>query len=127
MHGHVQRRRGQPDAGTDNTGGNTGDATKVFVAGSIAWTKEDNAGTLQGGATFEVCRTHNLDTSTTGPFVDITPDVCVDVVDDVDGVAGGPWTRTRIRVSSRSAAWSSAATRSRRPWHRRASSPIRTR
>jgi len=75
---------------TDGAGGNTGDATKVFVAGSITWTKVDNAGTLQGGATFEVCRTHNLDTSTDpDTFVDLVPDVCVTVVDDVDGVAGG--------------------------------------
>ncbi len=65
---------------TDNTHGSTGDATKVFVAGSLAWVKHDNAGVLQGGATFEVCRTHNLNTQT-GQFEDIT-DVCVTVVDD---------------------------------------------
>jgi hypothetical protein len=75
---------------TDSTHGSTGDATKVFVSGSITWTKVDNAGSLQGGATFEVCRTHNLDTSTDpDTFVDIDPDVCLTVVDDVDGVAGG--------------------------------------
>jgi hypothetical protein len=76
--------------GTDGVGGNSGDATKVFVSGSITWTKADNAGSLQGGATFEVCRTHNLDTSTDpDTFVDIDPDVCLTVVDDVDGGAGG--------------------------------------
>ena len=75
---------------TDGAGGNTGDATKVFVSGSITWSKVDNAGTLQGGATFVVCRTHNLDTSTDpDTFVDLVPDQCVTVVDDVDGVPGG--------------------------------------
>ena len=72
---------------TDSTHGSTGDATKVFVAGSLAWFKNDNAGVRQGGATFEVCRTHNLNTST-GLFEDITPDVCVTVADDVDGIVG---------------------------------------
>jgi Prealbumin-like fold domain len=75
---------------TNGVGGNSGDATKVFVAGSITWRKVDNADHLQGGATFEVCRTANLDTSTDpDTFVDIDPDVCVTVVDDVDGTAGG--------------------------------------
>src|SRR5262249_9155670 len=32
-------------------GQNSGDATKIFLAGSISWTKVDNTGTLQGGAT----------------------------------------------------------------------------
>ena len=68
---------------TDATGNNSGDAEKEFVDGSIAWTKRDNAGRLQGGATFRVCRTHNLDTSN-GTFVDIDPDVCVTVEDDTD-------------------------------------------
>ena len=72
---------------TDGTHGSTGDATKVFVAGSLAWFKNDNAGARQGGATFEVCRTHNLNTGT-GQFDDITPDVCVTVADDVDGIVG---------------------------------------
>ena len=72
---------------TNGTGNNSGDAVKQFVAGSLAWTKVDNAGQLQGGATFEVCRTHNLDTSN-GTFTDITPDVCVTVVDDTDLVLG---------------------------------------
>ena len=72
---------------TDGIGDNSGDATKEFVAGTIRWEKRDNAGALQGGATFEVCRTHNLNTET-GLLEDIDPDVCVTVVDDVDGVAG---------------------------------------
>jgi len=71
---------------TNGNAPNSGDATKVFVAGSLAWSKVDNAGNLQGGATFEVCRTHNLNTET-GNFVDIDPDVCVTVVDDTG--AGG--------------------------------------
>ena len=48
----------------------------MFVSGSIAWEKVDNAGALQGGATFEVCRTDNFNTES-GLFEDITPDVCV--------------------------------------------------
>ncbi|MGH9149587.1 MAG: prealbumin-like fold domain-containing protein [Acidimicrobiales bacterium] len=75
---------------TDASGANSNDAVKTFVAGSLAWKKVDNAGALQGGATFEVCRTHNLNTGT-GQFDDIT-DVCVSVVDnsapDTDGDAG---------------------------------------
>jgi hypothetical protein len=75
---------------TDETHGSTGDATKDFVDGSVAWFKDDNAGTRQGGATFQVCRTHNLNTET-GLFEDLTPDVCVTVPDDTDGIAGpGP-------------------------------------
>jgi hypothetical protein len=65
---------------TDNTHGSSGDATKLFVAGSLAWFKDDNAGNRQGGATFEVCRTHNFN-SATGQMDDIT-DVCVTVVDN---------------------------------------------
>lgn len=65
---------------TDETHGSSDDAVKEFVAGSIAWLKRDNAGALQGGATFRVCRTHNLNTET-GAFVDVA-DVCVDVADD---------------------------------------------
>lgn len=50
---------------------NTGDATsttaatvvKTFVDGSIRWLKHDGDGALLGGATFEVCRTHRLDSS----------------------------------------------------------------
>jgi hypothetical protein len=75
---------------TDSTRGSSGDATKVFVAGSLTWIKNDNAGNLLGGATFEVCRTANLDTHT-GLFEDIALPACVSVVDDTDGIAGpGP-------------------------------------
>lgn len=50
---------------------NAGDATsttaatvvKTFVDGSIRWLKHDGDGALLGGATFEVCRTHRLDSS----------------------------------------------------------------
>jgi hypothetical protein len=75
---------------TDGSGQNSGDATKVFVAGSLRWSKVDNAGQLQGGATFEVCRTHNFN-SATSTFDAITP-VCVTVTDnsspDADADAG---------------------------------------
>lgn len=63
---------------TDGNAPNSGDATKQFVAGSLAWTKVDNAGSLQGGATFEVCRTHDR-------FGADIPDECVTVVDDTGG------------------------------------------
>ncbi len=66
---------------TDGQWSNSVDATKYFVAGALSWRKVDNAGRLQGGATFQVCRTHDLD-SETGGFVDV-PDVCVDVLDNV--------------------------------------------
>jgi hypothetical protein len=67
---------------TDGAGGNTGDAVKEFVDGSLAWFKNDDQGNRLGGATFEVCRTHNLDTSTNpDTFLPITP-VCVTVLDN---------------------------------------------
>lgn len=70
---------------TDGTGNNSDDAVKQFIAGSLAWVKRDNAGALQGGATFTVCRTHNLNTSTDPDTFDLitAPGVCVEVVDDV--------------------------------------------
>ncbi len=67
---------------TDGTGGSTGDATKVFVDGSLAWFKNDDQGNRLGGATFEVCRTHTADTSTTPDTLVDTADVCVDVLDN---------------------------------------------
>jgi hypothetical protein len=67
---------------TDGTGGNTGNAVKEFVDGSLAWLKNDDQGNRLGGASFEVCRTHDLDTSTTpDTFVPITP-VCITVLDN---------------------------------------------
>ncbi len=74
---------------TDGSGQNSDDAVKTFVAGSLRWTKVDNAGQLQGGATFEVCRTANFNSDTLA-FDPITP-VCISVADDTDGIAGpGP-------------------------------------
>ena len=58
---------------TDGIAPNSGDAVKHFVAGSIAWTKVDNAGDQQGGATFEVCKTHTTPCPA-GPFVDLITD-----------------------------------------------------
>ena len=67
---------------TDGASGNTGDAVKEFVDGSLAWFKNDDTGTRLGGATFEVCRTHTLDTSTNpDTFID-SADVCVTVLDN---------------------------------------------
>jgi hypothetical protein len=65
--------------------GGSGPAIKHFVAGSIAWRKVDNAGNLQGGATFELCQTHKYDIGTSS-FVDIADD-CRSVVDNT-GQAG---------------------------------------
>lgn len=53
---------------------------------SLRWLKFDHTDTLLGGATFEVCRTHDFVVETSG-FVDIE-DVCFDVVDDTDNVIG---------------------------------------
>jgi Prealbumin-like fold domain len=76
--------------------GGTGPATKVFVDGTLRWLKHDQDGILLGGAVFEVCRTHNFN-STTGEFDDITPDVCLGsgdplrIADDVEAPGGaGP-------------------------------------
>ena len=75
---------------TNGSGGNSGDATKDFVDGSLRWLKKDDQGVLLGGATFEVCRTHTFN-SADSTFVD-TPDFCVSVLDnaapDVDPTDG---------------------------------------
>ncbi len=75
---------------------NTGDATsttaatvvKIFVDGSLRWLKHDGDGNLLGGATFQVCRTHTLN-SGTSVYVD-TADVCVTVYDADNGTATAP-------------------------------------
>ncbi len=66
---------------TDGQAPNSGDAEKVFVSGSIAWTKVDNANRLQGGATFQVCRIADWD-SASGTFVTLATSVCFDVTDN---------------------------------------------
>jgi len=71
---------------------NSDDAVKQFVDGSLAWFKNDDQGNRLGGATFEVCRTHTLDTSTNpDTFID-SANVCVTVLDnsapDTDPDAG---------------------------------------
>jgi hypothetical protein len=77
---------------TDAVGGNSDDAVKEFVDGTLAWFKNDDTGARLGGATFEVCRTHTLDTSTNPDTVFDSPDVCVTVLDnsapDADPDAG---------------------------------------
>ena len=70
---------------TDGTAPNSGDAVKDFIAGSIAWAKE-YADDLQGGATFEVCLTHDYDLEAAegeDPFVELDDPICTTVVDDV--------------------------------------------
>lgn len=72
---------------TTGSGGlNSADASKTFVAGTLTWLKDDNAGSRLAGATFEVCRTHTLNSST-GVQVDTT-DVCRSITDDSDGTVG---------------------------------------
>ena len=60
---------------TDGQAGNSGPATKTWVAGSLEWFKHDETGSPLGGATFQVCRTHDRFGT------DIT-DECVTVLDD---------------------------------------------
>jgi hypothetical protein len=61
---------------TDGTHGSTGNATKVFIAGSLAWFKNDNAGSRQGGATFQVCRTADR-------FGNLISNECQSVIDNL--------------------------------------------
>jgi hypothetical protein len=68
---------------TTDANSTTGNAVKEFKDGTLIWHKEDNHGNPLGGATFEYCRTHNLNTSTDPDTYDnITPDVCVSVLDN---------------------------------------------
>lgn len=55
--------------------------------GTITWTKNDNNGQTLSGATFEVCRTADYN-STTQAFDDLQTPVCVSVADDSDTVIG---------------------------------------
>jgi hypothetical protein len=66
-----------------------GPAVKNFVAGSISWTKVDNAnpGRALGGATFALCRTATYNFSPPG-FTSITPDCSIGPVVDNTGQAG---------------------------------------
>ena len=70
---------------TDGTAGNSGDATKLWIAGSLSWLKQDDLGNPLGGATFEVCRTFDR-------FGNDIPDECVTVLDnnapDADPASG---------------------------------------
>jgi nitrate reductase NapAB chaperone NapD len=67
---------------TDDTG-STGDVVKIFLSGTLVWHKVDGNGAPLGGATFEVCRTATLDTSTDPEtLVDDDPDICVSVLDN---------------------------------------------
>jgi hypothetical protein len=73
---------------TDGVAPNSGDAIKHFLAGTIRWTKVDNAGDPLGGATFQLCRTNDFDFVLN--MISKTPlsvPVCVTVVDNgaIDG------------------------------------------
>ncbi|HLG00806.1 MAG TPA: prealbumin-like fold domain-containing protein, partial [Acidimicrobiia bacterium] len=63
--------------------GGSGPAVKIFVDGSLRWEKRDSQTlALLGGATFEYCRTHTLDSSTDPDSYVDTADVCVSVTDN---------------------------------------------
>jgi hypothetical protein len=68
---------------TDGTGNNSGPATKTWIDGSLVWHKVDDLAQPLAGATFEVCRTHTLDTSTTPDSMVDSADVCFAVTDNV--------------------------------------------
>src|SRR5205823_5628423 len=74
---------------TDGVAPNSGDAVKTFLAGSISWRKVDNAGTLQGGATFQLCQTA-VYVPGTGMFTPLSPASCKNVVDNGAASAGPP-------------------------------------
>ncbi len=77
------------DVDTDGYGAHDISNIKTWVDGSLTWLKHDNNGQLLGGATFEVCRTHDR-------FGADIPDECVTVADDVDNVddTTGDWDGT---------------------------------
>jgi hypothetical protein len=63
----------------------------VFLDGTLVWHKVDQDGNPLGGATFMVCRTEKLDSSTDpDSYVDEPGDdgICASVVDDTDGTGG---------------------------------------
>jgi len=62
--------------GTLETDKNSPPATKTWIDGTLIWEKHDAAGNRLGGATFEVCRTHDYFLSDPG-FKPIDPD-CFD-------------------------------------------------
>ena len=70
---------------TDGVAPNSDDAVKTFIDGSLTWIKHNSQGNLLGGATFEVCRTHDR-------FGDPVVEPCITVLDnaapDNDPVAG---------------------------------------
>ena len=67
----------------DGLSSDSGPAIKHFVAGSVSWTKVDNAGAPLGGATFQLCRTHDWDIANNMPFAAaLNPPVCQSVTDN---------------------------------------------
>jgi len=67
--------------------GGSGPATKTYVAATLVWHKVDHHSQPLGGATFKVCRTDTLDSSTDPDsfITETAPGVCVTVPDDTDG------------------------------------------
>jgi hypothetical protein len=70
---------------TDGYGAFVVSNQKTWIDGSLTWLKHDSQGNLLGGATFEVCRTHDR-------FGDPVADPCMTVFDnlppDADGDSG---------------------------------------
>jgi hypothetical protein len=70
-------------ATSDGKSQDSGPAIKHFVAGSVSWTKVDNGGRPLGGATFQLCRTHDWDIANNQPFIAaLNPPVCQTVTDN---------------------------------------------
>ena len=70
-------------ATNDATANTDDDAVKTFVDGTMRWLKHDGAGQLLGGATFQVCRTHDWNSTFAGDG-DPATDPMVLIVDDSD-------------------------------------------
>jgi len=73
---------------TNGSGGNSGNANKTFVDGSLQWFKDDQNGLPLGGATFKVCRTNDLNSTTDAIGPALATPVCFNSVPDV--TSGSP-------------------------------------
>jgi len=85
---HLSTAQGDIDlpVSTGDMNSPTGSATKTFKAGTLRWHKVDGNGDPLGGATFLVCRTDQLDSSTDPDEYDDEPGddgVCDSVTDNL--------------------------------------------
>jgi hypothetical protein len=67
----------------DGAHGDSSNAVKTFVQGTLSWIKHDGQGNLLGGATFQVC-------ATGGTAAGLSP-TCVTVVDNTTADTGGTY------------------------------------